>query len=106
MENILVDGDGLSLYASLKDERNKSNCTGGCAQTWPPLLSSFVLAGEGVQIGLFRPVTRDDGSSHVTYDGHPLYNFSGDSQAGEAKGQGVGGSWFVVSPDGEPVTGR
>lgn len=106
MENILVDGDGLTLYASLKDEGNKSNCTGGCAQTWPPLLSSFVLAGEGVQIGLFRPTTRDDGSSHVTYDGHPLYNFSGDSQAGEAKGQGVGGSWFVVSPDGEPVTGR
>ena len=70
------------------------------------LLSSFVLAGEGVQISLFRPTTRDDGSSQLTYDGHPIYNFSGYSQAGDAKGQGVGGPWFVVSPDGEPVTGR
>ena len=102
--SILVDGDGLTLYLVTVDQPNKSNCSGGCAETWPPLLSSLVLAGEGVQINLFAPIIRDDGNSQLTYNGHPLYNFSGDKQPGDANGQGVGGVWFVVSPEGEAIT--
>ena len=102
--SILVDGDGLTLYLFKQDETNMSNCSGSCAEIWPPLLSSIVLAGEGVQIGLFALITREDGSSHLTYNGYPLYNFNGDGQQGDANGQGVGEAWFVVSPGGEAIT--
>ena len=101
--SILVDGEVLTLYIFKGDEPNISNCSGGCAETWPPLLSSIVLAGDGVQIGLFAPITREDGSNQLTYNGHPLYNFSGDSQPGDANDQGVGEAWFVVSPEGEAI---
>jgi predicted lipoprotein with Yx(FWY)xxD motif len=35
----------------------------------------------------------------------PLYTFAGDTAAGQTNGQGVGGSWFVVAPDGSPIKG-
>ena len=102
--SILVNGDGLTLYAFMRDEPNVSNCSGSCAETWPPLLSSLVLAGEGVQSGLFALITRENGSSQLTYNGQPLYNFNGDRQLGDTNGQGVGGAWFVVSPGGGSTT--
>ncbi len=39
-------------------------------------------------------------SGQVTYDGHPLYYYSGDTKAGLANGQGIGGIWFAVTSDG------
>ena len=104
---ILVDGEGRTLYLFTRDEGNTSSCTGGCAESWPPLLASFVhleLAGEGVQADLLGTFDRSDGSSQVTYNGHPLYNFSSDQEAGQARGQSIGGVWFVVSPTGEAIT--
>jgi hypothetical protein len=52
-------------------------------------------------------ITRSDGSKQVTYDGHPLYYFSGDSGAGTASGQGsdgFGAKWWLVAPTGSDVT--
>ena len=104
---ILVDGDRSTLYLFMRDKGNTSNCTGGCAQTWPPLLASQVhleLAGEGVKADLLATIPRSDGSSQVTYNGHPLYNFSGDQEPGHARGESAGGVWFVVSPTGDAIT--
>jgi predicted lipoprotein with Yx(FWY)xxD motif len=95
------------LYLFTRDEGSTSTCTGGCAQAWPPLLASQVhleLAGEGVQADLLGTIAQPDGSSQVTYNAHPLYNFSGDQEAGHARGQATGDVWFVVSPTGEAVT--
>ena len=103
---ILVDGEAFTLHVLINDEPNKSSCTGGCAQAWPPLIASAVhleLAGEGVDGDLVGTTTREDGSTQVTYNERPLYNFSGDMNPGDAKGQGVARVWFVVSPAGEPI---
>ena len=104
--SILVDGEGFTLYLFTRDDSSTSNCTGGCARTWPPLVvaqGSDAVAGEGVNAALFGAITRGDGASQVTYNGHPLYTFAVDKEAGEAKGHGSGGIWFAVSPGGEPA---
>jgi hypothetical protein len=52
-------------------------------------------------------ITRSDGTKQVTYDGHPLYYFEGDSGPGTASGQGsdgFGAKWWLVSPSGSDVT--
>ena len=102
--DILTDASGRSLYLRTDDERDKSTCSGGCAQTWPPLLTAGdAPAGAGVTADLLGTNSRDDGNTQVTYNGWPLYYYSPDEKAGDAKGQGVGGVWFVVSPEGEAV---
>ena len=103
---ILVDGEGVTLYIFTTDEPDVSNCTGGCAETWPPVVMSGEtagLAGEGADADLIGTIERPDGSEQVTYDSQPLYYFSGDRSPGDFRGQGVGGVWFVISPDGEIV---
>ena len=105
--SILVDSDGITLYLLTRDNSQIATCTGGCARTWPPLLASQVslelAAGEGVNSDLFGTLPRGDGSTQVSYNGHPLYKFSGDKKPGDAVGQGASDVWFVVSPAGEAV---
>lgn len=100
----LTDGQGRTLYLLTQDRQASPTCSGSCADTWPPF-TGRVTAGEGVDADLIGSVTRSDGGSQVTYNGWPLYYYSGDFVPGDANGQGVGGVWFVVSPGGEPVTG-
>jgi predicted lipoprotein with Yx(FWY)xxD motif len=108
---ILVDGSGMSLYVFMKDTQDSgvSTCmdADGCATEWPPLLTDGdPVAGEGVDATLLGTITRDDGSTQVTYNGWPLYLFEEDIAAGDTNGQGLeefGGLWFLVSPDGEAV---
>lgn len=102
--HMLVDGDGKTLYMYMADELNKSNCNGQCAVNWPPVTSTgAALAGDGVTAKILTAITRDDGTTQVAYNGHPLYYWSGDVNAGDATGQNVKGIWFVVSPDGAPI---
>ncbi|GBD10464.1 Plastocyanin [bacterium HR23] len=101
---ILTDPQGRTLYLFTRDEPNKTNCTGTCLQAWPPLLTQAPpVAGEGVHSNLLGTIQRPEGSTRVTYNGWPLYYFASDQSPGEAKGQGVRGVWFVVSPAGAPV---
>ncbi|MEJ2747011.1 MAG: hypothetical protein P8183_03715 [Anaerolineae bacterium] len=96
----LVDADGMTLYRFTNDEANMSNCTGQCADNWPPLLvedSASLTAGENVT-GELGTIERDDGTTQVTYNGLPLYYWSGDTAPGDANGQGFNDVWFVVSP--------
>jgi len=108
---ILVDGNGMSLYVFMADTQDSGTSTcgddDGCATEWPPLTSDGdPVAGEGVDAALLGTITRDDGSTQVTYNGWPLYLFEEDTAAGDTNGQGIdefGGLWFLVSPEGEAI---
>ncbi len=102
---VLIDGTGFVLYAFLSDNGGASPCVDACASVWPPLTGIGIGVADGVPVtpGKFTLVKRPDGTSQVAVNGHPLYRYSGDSQQGQASGQGVGGVWFVVGPDGNPI---
>jgi predicted lipoprotein with Yx(FWY)xxD motif len=106
----LVDDKGRSLYLWVADKGSRSMCEGGCAQAWPPLQTTGKpAAGHGVDASLLGTTTRSDGTREVTYAGHPLYLYAGDSQPGQLNGQGsngFGALWWVVSPKGAAITGR
>jgi predicted lipoprotein with Yx(FWY)xxD motif len=103
---ILVDSAGMSLYLFTKDTQDSgtSTCTGDCLAKWPALLTDGdPVAGEGVDETLLGTITRDDGTTQVTYNGWPLYYYAEDTAAGDTTGQGVGDVWFLVTPAGEAV---
>ena len=107
---ILVGPEGLTLYLLTADSEGESTCTAGCADAWPPLTTEGEpQAGEGADASLLGTLTRDDGSTQVTYNGWPLYYYSGDANPGDAAGQGFesfGGTWWVLGPDGNPIDGQ
>ena len=99
---ILVDGEGMTLYLFIPDEQGASTCYDECEQNWPPL-EGPAEAVEGVDAALLDTTERDDGSVQVTYNGWPLYYFAGDSAAGDTNGQGVGDVWYAVDRSGDAV---
>jgi predicted lipoprotein with Yx(FWY)xxD motif len=105
---VLVDSRGRTLYLFKKDTGSKSTCTGACASGWPPLVSSSKpVAGPGLTAAKLGTTSRSDGRPQVTYNGHPLYRYSGDTKAGQANGQGLsafGAAWFTVSGAGNVVS--
>jgi predicted lipoprotein with Yx(FWY)xxD motif len=106
MGTVLVDQEGFTLYLFTNDTGSSSTCTadGGCAATWPAITTNGApVAGDGVDASLLGTTTRDDGTTQVTYAGHPIYRYSGDEAAGDTNGQGVGGIWFAVDAQGQAV---
>jgi len=103
----LTDG-GRAVYLWAKDGTNMSACTGACAQAWPPVPATGTLtATGGAQASDLGTITRSDGTKQVTYDGHALYYFVGDSAAGQTNGQGsdnFGAKWWLVAPSGAKIT--
>jgi predicted lipoprotein with Yx(FWY)xxD motif len=96
----LAGEDGKTLYVFKKDTANTSNCTAGCAQTWPPFTlddGEKVKAGAGVT-GKLTTFARSDGKMQVAYNGAPLYYFASDAKAGDIMGQGIGNVWFAAKP--------
>lgn len=103
---ILVDAEGRTLYLFISDKHGESSCYGACAKVWPPLLESGAAKpGKGVTAALMTPVRRRDGTSQVAYHHHPLYRMSADKRPGQMAGQAFLGTWFVVSPHGNAITG-
>jgi predicted lipoprotein with Yx(FWY)xxD motif len=100
--DILVDGEGRTLYAFTKDQGDQSACSGQCADNWPALTGT-ATAGTGVQASLLSSSMQANGDAQVTYDGRPLYHFAGDAQPGDVNGQGVSNVWFALSATGELV---
>lgn len=99
----LTGPSGDTLYMFTKDTSTTSACTGGCANLWPPLLlppGEHATEAAGVT-GTLGTITRPDGSTQITYDGHPLYYYQTDTKPGEANGQGVNGTWFIAPPSGQ-----
>ena len=102
----LVTGSGRAVYLWVKDTGDMSNCSGACAGAWPPVTGSATASG-GAKASDLGTITRSDGTKQVTYDGHPLYYFAGDSGSGTATGQGsdsFGAKWWLVAPAGSDVT--
>ncbi len=104
---MLVDAEGRTLYLWEADQGSKSACDGACAQAWPPLTAADKpAAGDGVDSKLLGTSERADGTLGVTYAGHPLYYFQGDTATGDANGQGsdgFGAKWWAVAPDGAAI---
>ena len=86
---ILVDSQGRTLYLFQKDSGTKSTCTGACAIDWPPLRATGKpTVGSGATASIVATSARSDGKPQVTYNGHPLYLFSGDQKPGDTNGRG------------------
>ncbi len=104
---ILVDAKGRTLYLFEKDQGVKSSCYGGCASVWPPLTTSGKpQAGPGASAALLGTTSRTDGTTEVTYNGHPLYYYVSDTQPGQTSGEGLnqfGAVWDALSPAGSKI---
>ena len=107
---ILVDSQGRTLYLFQKDSGTKSSCFGACASAWPPLRhSGKATVGSGLNAALVGSTSRSDGMSQVTYNGHPLYLFSGDAKPGDTAGEGstaFGGAWLALNSSGDQATAQ
>ncbi|KOU58993.1 lipoprotein [Streptomyces sp. MMG1533] len=101
--NVLTDSAGLTLYRFDEDtaEPPKTNCDGDCATAWPPVPADDAEAGAGVDEALLGEVTRADGTKQLTIGGWPAYRYAKDTKAGDVAGQGVGGKWYALAPDGK-----
>jgi predicted lipoprotein with Yx(FWY)xxD motif len=103
---VLTNAKGFTLYWFVPDTSTTSNCNGSCAKFWPPLPGPATLsAGINGKVGT---ITRSDGTTQATYDGHPLYTYTGDSAPGQNKGNGLnisGGVWHEVTPSGAVAPG-
>ena len=105
---ILTDSQGRTIYLFAKDTGSMSTCSGGCAAEWPPVTTSGKpTAGNRLTGSMVGTTTRSDGTKQVTYNGHPLYGFSGDQAAGDTNGQNLsayGAKWYALSSAGNRVT--
>ena len=103
----LVDGKGMTLYLFEADKTSKSTCSSACASYWPAYTTSGTptVSGDAKQ-SMVGTSKRSDGSTQVTYNGHPLYHFAQDSNPGDTNGQGstnFGAEWYIVAPSGDSI---
>jgi predicted lipoprotein with Yx(FWY)xxD motif len=108
--DVLVDSSGYVLYMFQPDAQKQVTCTGLCAATWPPQkipAGASLVAAPGVRQSLLSSDADPAGGRVVTYDGWPLYTYTGDVSPGQATGEGIdlnGGDWFLMRPSGQPIT--
>jgi predicted lipoprotein with Yx(FWY)xxD motif len=99
--SVLTNARGFTLYWFVPDTATTSKCNGSCATYWPPVKGP-ATAGPGVT-GKLATITRADGSTQATYNGHPLYTYKGDTAPGQASGNNLnlsGGVWHEVTVSG------
>lgn len=107
--NILATSSGFTLYEFTRDHRNADSCVrvSECSGSWPALLTTGKpTAGPGVKASLLSSIKLSGGKSQVTYAGHPLYRYSGDSAPGETSYVGesqFGGRWYALTSSGGAV---
>jgi predicted lipoprotein with Yx(FWY)xxD motif len=94
--DVIVDAQGRTLYRFTAEAQGRPVCTGACVDTWPP---ATVASAAGLPAHV-ATVKRDDGALQLTYQGHPLYRYAGDSSPADANGEGVGGQWYVIKAAG------
>ena len=101
---ILVDSQGQTVYMFAKDKNGTSSCSGQCATFWPPVVAKGKpTAGSGVTSSMLGTSKGSGGTMQVTYAGHPLYTYAGDTAPGQVKGNGstnFGGLWSAVTTSG------
>ena len=100
---VLTNASGMTLYWFAKDTTTKSLCLIPCKTYWPPvIMSAAAAAGTKLPHG-FGTITRPSGAVQLTYDGHPLYTYAGDTVMGMVTGNGLnaqGGLWWAMTPTG------
>ena len=110
---VVVDGTGRTVYILTSSSTKNVPCTdaSGCTKLWPdlplPSGASAATAGMGINASLLGTMKLSDGETYPTYHGWLMYEYSGDSGPGQAKGQGIksfGGTWYVLNASGNPVT--
>ena len=105
---ILVDSRGRTVYDFVADKTRASTCYGACASLWPPLtVSGAPKAGPQISASLLGTTKRTDGTAEVTYNGHPLYYYAGDTKPGQTTGQDLnqfGALWYVLGSSGMEIT--
>ena len=100
----LTDAAGNTLYIFTPDTSSASTCYGTCIANWPAYVTNAApQAGTGATASMLGTSPRTDGTTQVTYNGHPLYMFKGDKAAGDTSGQGKAGTWFMVSASGAKI---
>jgi len=100
-QQVVTNSKGFTVYWFAPDTSTTSKCTGSCATYWPPVKGP-ASAMSGVT-GTLGTITRPDGTTQASYDGHPLYTYVGDTAAGQAKGNGLnisGGLWYEMTVSG------
>jgi predicted lipoprotein with Yx(FWY)xxD motif len=98
-KTVLTNASGLTLYYFDPDTAQSVACSGACANTWPPLAAGGGRpSAEGAVTGALSVLDGANGKQ-VEYNSHPLYTYSGDTAAGQATGDGIGGKWHVATPD-------
>ena len=104
---VLVDAQGRTLYLFEADKGTMSACDGACASIWPPVTTKGKpTAGAGLAASKLGTAKRSDGTTGLTYNGHPLYTYAGDTAAGQTRGQGLddyGAEWYALSARGDKV---
>ncbi|WP_030157559.1 SCO0930 family lipoprotein [Streptomyces sp. NRRL S-244] len=102
----IVDGNGMTVYRFKKDTAwpMASNCTGDCVAKWPVVPPVDKANAKGIVEKGYSVLDRPDGKKQQAIDCWPVYTFTGDKKAGDINGQGVGGTWYAVSPDGKLIT--
>jgi predicted lipoprotein with Yx(FWY)xxD motif len=96
--SVLTNSSGRTLYWFAPDTPSSSACYGTCAAYWPPVIGT-PAAGPGVTLSKIATIARTDGTIQVTYAGHPLYTYVGDTAPGQASGNDInlnGGFWHEV----------
>ncbi|MEU2350042.1 hypothetical protein [Modestobacter sp. NPDC049651] len=103
---VVVDGHGRTVYFYDQDTANSgtSTCTGSCATLWPAVETTSTHPVVHDVTGTVGTITGVDGRPQLTIDGRPVYTYAGDAAKGDVTGQGVGGIWHVVEPDGTELT--
>lgn len=96
---VLADSKGLTLYYFTPDAASQVACTGACAKNWPPLLSTEGTPTSSSPLPGKLAVLNGANGQQVLYNGHPLYTYAKDGDAGDAYGEGVGGKWHVATPE-------
>jgi predicted lipoprotein with Yx(FWY)xxD motif len=106
---VLANGRGFTLYVFSRDGKNKDKCVmaSGCKQVWPASTThGKPSASGGVKASLLGTIKLSGGVHQVTYAGHPLYTYSGDSGPGQTDyvgAQQFGGTWRAVNSSGKPI---
>ena len=105
---VLVNSQGRTLYTFKPDNAKKVTCTGSCAAVWPPVkVTGKPTASGSVKASMLSSDPNPSGGQVATYNGWPLYTYVTDTGAGSARGQALnlnGGLWYVIGPDGNPIT--
>jgi len=106
---VLTNSSGQTLYLFEADTGTTSTCSGSCAAIWPPVTTSGNATGTmGATSSMLATTSRTDGTTQVTYNGHPLYTYTGDTASGQANGEGInayGGLWYAVTTAGAAAKG-